>query len=202
MPLKHLSRRIEKAYLYWIKRFISLPRETPSPRQGRARNPELPFRLGGSRKGRSLHPESGPQGPGLPLTRTFSTQSSGISVPSRARRPKRLPVVLTVNEVRRVLGGLNGTPRTVAALLYGSGMRPLESLRLRNKDVDFGYRQIVVRDAKGAKDQLTMLPKSLTASTETTRRNCPDDLSSGQVNWLCAWRSIRGRREQGQSALP
>jgi integron integrase len=78
---------------------------------------------------------------------------------SRARRP---PVVLTRDEVRAILGELEGIPRLVATLLYGTGLRLLEGLRLRVKDIDFMARLIVVRDGKGEKDRRTMLPKPLT----------------------------------------
>jgi len=76
----------------------------------------------------------------------------------RARRPVRLPVVLTRDEVRAVLRQLRGTPRLMAILLYGSGLRLLECARLRVKDVDFGRNQIIVRAGKGDKDGTTTLP--------------------------------------------
>jgi integron integrase len=81
----------------------------------------------------------------------------------RARRPVRLPVVLTRDEVARVLGQLEGTPRLVAGLLYGSGLRLLEALRLRVKDVEFGAGQLVVRRGKGGKDRVTVLPQASVA---------------------------------------
>jgi integron integrase len=79
----------------------------------------------------------------------------------RAKRPQRLPVVLTRNEVRAVLRRLEGTPRLMAFLLYGAGLRLLECCRLRVEDVDFGTNQIVVRSGKGDKDRVTMLPTVL-----------------------------------------
>src|SRR5262245_5076003 len=79
----------------------------------------------------------------------------------RANRPKRLPVVLTREEVRLLLGELAGTNRLVAQLLYGSGLRILEALRLRVKDIDFARNEIVVRDGKGFKDRVTMLPAAV-----------------------------------------
>ncbi|WP_081593487.1 integron integrase [Thauera linaloolentis] len=80
---------------------------------------------------------------------------------ARAKRPQRLPVVLTADEVRRLLAALQGSPATMAALLYGTGMRLMECLRLRIKDVDFAYGQIVVRDGKGQKDRVVPLPQRL-----------------------------------------
>jgi integron integrase len=79
----------------------------------------------------------------------------------RAKRPKRLPVVFTRDEVKRILANLTSTHHLVVALLYGTGMRLNEGLILRVKDVNFDYRQLTVRDGKGDKDRLTMLPTSL-----------------------------------------
>jgi integron integrase len=81
----------------------------------------------------------------------------------RAKRPARLPVVLTRDEVRTVLRQLRGTPRLMAIMLYGSGLRLLECARLRVKDVDFGRNQIIVRAGKGDKDRTTTLPTIISA---------------------------------------
>jgi integrase len=77
---------------------------------------------------------------------------------ARAKRPVRRPVVLTKEEVQQLIGLVDGTPQLVVMLLYGSGLRILECLRLRVKDIDFASREIVVRGGKGDKDRLTMLP--------------------------------------------
>jgi integrase len=79
----------------------------------------------------------------------------------RAKKKKNLPVVFTRDEARQVIENLSGTHRLMAILLYGSGLRLTECIRLRVKDVDFGYNQIVVRDGKGKKDRVTMLPKAV-----------------------------------------
>ena len=78
----------------------------------------------------------------------------------QAKQPERLPVVLTETEVRRVMGRLRGTNWLLASLLYGAGLRLMEALRLRVKDVEFERMEIVVREGKGAKDRVTMLPAS------------------------------------------
>jgi integron integrase len=78
----------------------------------------------------------------------------------RAKKPVRLPSVLTPEEVRRLLGKMQGPKWLMASLLYGAGLRLRECLKLRVKDIDFEYRQILVRDGKGAKDRVTMLPAS------------------------------------------
>jgi integron integrase len=82
----------------------------------------------------------------------------------RARRPRRLPVVLTQREVRALLAALDGRQWLMASLLYGTGMRLMECVRLRVKDVDFEYGRIVVRDAKGAKDRVVPLPRALASA--------------------------------------
>lgn len=101
----------------------------------------------------------------------------------RAKRPTRLPTVLTRAEANVVLDQLGGTERLVASLLYGSGLRLLESLRLRVKDVDFTMNQLIVRDGKGRKDRATMLPDRLHASLRSHLRNVrrfhEDDLQAG-----------------------
>jgi len=101
----------------------------------------------------------------------------------RAKRPTRLPVVFSPEEVASILSRLDGTKWLVASLLYGSGMRLLECLRLRVKDVDFGYSQIIVRDGKGGKDRATILPQSivnpLTRHLERVRSLHQFDLDDG-----------------------
>jgi integrase len=79
----------------------------------------------------------------------------------RAKRPVRVPTVLSVAEVERLLGAMRGAKWLMASLLYGAGLRLRECLNLRVKDIDFDYRQIVVRDGKGGKDRVTMLPGSV-----------------------------------------
>jgi len=79
----------------------------------------------------------------------------------RAKKPVKLPVVFTVEEVQAVLVRLQGSYWLMASLLYGSGLRLMECIRLRVKDIDFDYRQLVIRDGKGQKDRVTMLPSRL-----------------------------------------
>lgn len=103
---------------------------------------------------------------------------------SYSRKPRRLPVVLTRNEVQALLGAISGTtPKLMANLLYGCGLRLMECVRLRVQDVDFGYQQILVRNAKGGKDRIVPLPKSLTESLQAHLRQSREvhdsDLISG-----------------------
>lgn len=107
----------------------------------------------------------------------------------RAKKPQRLPTVLSEGEVKRLLACMEGTPGLVARLLYGTGMRLMESLRLRVKDIDFDRREILVRDGKGAKDRVTMLPESLveTLKEHLVRRRAifDADTAAGQIDvWM------------------
>jgi integron integrase len=101
----------------------------------------------------------------------------------RAPRPARVPVVLTSTEVRVVIGELTGAPRLVVQLLYGSGLRLLECLRLRVKDVDFARGEVCVRDPKGGRDRVTPFPRiaemELRAHLEKVRRQHDADLRLG-----------------------
>ncbi len=102
----------------------------------------------------------------------------------RPRRPARLPVVLTHAEAHRLLAGMTGTHQLMASLLYGTGMRLMECVRLRVKDIDFAANHILVRDGKGFKDRVTMLPDSLKAKLQTHLKRVKllheKDLAEGQ----------------------
>jgi integron integrase len=121
----------------------------------------------------------------------------------QARR--RLPVVLTRSEVRALIGTMHGTPRLVATLLYGSGLRLLEALRLRVKDLDFEASQIVLRCGKGDKDRLTMLPQAirseLRAHLEGVKAQHLRDLVTGggsvRLPDALAWKYPNAEREWG-----
>ena len=101
----------------------------------------------------------------------------------RAKRPERIPPVLTKDETLQVINLMSGLPQLMARLLYGSGLRLMECIRLRVKDLDFEYRQVVVRDGKGEKDRLTMLPASLIEPLQRHLRHVKllheDDLAEG-----------------------
>lgn len=105
----------------------------------------------------------------------------------RAKVPRRLPVVLTREEVRAVLDQVEGTPKLMATLLYGAGLRLLECARLRVKDVDYTSNQILVRGGKGEKDRVTLIPATLKADLmqhlEHVRRQHRDDIEKG-AGWV------------------
>lgn len=105
----------------------------------------------------------------------------------RVKRPKRLPVVLPRDEARQVIGELDAVYRLIVLLLYGSGLRLLECLRLRVKDIDFGLSQIIVRQGKGDKDRRTMLPQAVMAELRRhlarVKNLHEDDLARG-LGWV------------------
>ena len=98
-----------------------------------------------------------------PVRGNESLPSLGDRQVGCARKPKRLPVVMTREEVKAVLTNLTGDKWLMASLMYGAGLRLMECLRLRVQDIDFSRKEILVRDGKGAKDRITMLPESLKA---------------------------------------
>ena len=104
----------------------------------------------------------------------------------RAKKPARLPVVLTRAEVREIFSHLHGTTKLMAGFLYGSGLRLMECVRLRVKDIDFGYLKITVRDTKGGKDRVTMLPTNLAQAVQRhllkRRSQHEQDLADGFGN--------------------
>jgi integron integrase len=192
MRAEHLSLRTEKAYLHWME--------------------EL-FRFERHRCGRWVHPETmGSEEINRFLTHlavkrnvAASTQNQALSAvlylfrnvlkreditfnAVRAKTPKRLPVVLSSDEVRRVLLQIPiGPTRLIAGLLYGAGLRLLEGCRLRVKDIDFERRQIMIRDGKGEKDRAVPLPMAVRDGLERqlagTRTQHQEDLASG-AGWV------------------
>lgn len=157
----HYSPRTEQAYVGWIKRFIGYHRTTHPNRMGEAEvvafltDLAVRRRVAASTQNQAL------------AALLFLYQSvlgrplADLGVLPRAREGHRLPVVLTPEEVSRILGRLVGVPRVVAMVLYGGGLRLSEAMALRVKDVDFGRGEIVVRRGKGKKDRVTMLPQAV-----------------------------------------
>lgn len=166
LRVHHYSRRTEEAYVGWVRRYV------------RFHGLRHPAELGGDEIRRFLTALADR----AQLSASSQTQAlsalvflyrevlrgepGGLGELVRAKQPTRLPVVLARDEVRLRLDGLDGVPRLVCVLLYGSGLRLLEALQLRVKDVDFAGGEIRVRRAKGAKDRVTMLPGALTAELQ------------------------------------
>lgn len=158
---KHYSLRTEQAYVYWIRRFI-LASGKRHPRAMGA--PEVEAFL--SHLANDGRVSASTQNQALSALLFLYRQVLGMDLPwmagvTRAKRPRRLPTVLSVDEVQAILARMEGRPWLIASLLYGTGMRLMECLRLRVKDVDFARNEILVRAGKGGKDRRTMLPRSL-----------------------------------------
>jgi integron integrase len=159
--LRHLAYRTEQAYIAWIRRFILFHNKRHPSSMG---GPEVESFLTHLAADRDV--AAATQAQALAALLFLYKRVLGVDLPwldsvVRARRPKRLPVVLSRAEVRNVLGHLRGDVWLVTSLLYGSGLRLLEGMRLRVKDVDLERRVILVRDAKGQKDRVTILPDDL-----------------------------------------
>lgn len=159
--LKHLSLSTERAYVYYIKQFILFHQKRHPREMGSAEVQAYLTHLA-VRKQVAASTQNTAFSALLFLFREVLRQEmpdlDGIP---RARRPARLPVVFTRAEVQRVLAHLSGTPLLIVSLLYGGGLRLMEAMRLRVKDLDFDLGQIVVRDGKGEKDRLTILPQAV-----------------------------------------
>ena len=161
--LKHYSIRTEQAYVDWIKRFI-LHFDKRHPRELGAAEVEAFLTHLAVAGNVAAATQNQAKSALLFLYReVLETELPWLDNVERARTPKRLPVVLTREEVQGVLGRLTGTHWLIASLLYGAGLRIMEGLRLRVKDVEFSRREILVRDGKGFKDRVTMLPAALAA---------------------------------------
>jgi integron integrase len=180
---RHYSLRTEEAYVGWIKRFIFFHNKRHPLEMG---EPEINAFLSGLAVKERVSAST--QNQALcallflyrhVLERPFPQLENLI----RAKRPTRLPTVMTRAEVRSLLHGLVGVERVIATLLYGSGMRLLECLRLRVKDVEFGLNRIMVRDAKGHKDRFVPLPivarQALASHLARVKRWHDEDLACG-----------------------
>ena len=167
---KHYSIRTEQAYVDWIKRFIYFHGKRHPSELGPADVEAFLTELAVSR-----NVAASTQNQAKSAILFLYKEVIGVDLPwlagiHNAKRPARLPTVLTPAEVRRVLRNLRGIHALIGRLLYGSGMRIMEALRLRVKDIDFARREIVVRDGKGAKDRITMLPDGLAGSLKAHLR--------------------------------
>lgn len=161
MRVKHYSLRTEKSYLDWIKRYIWHHGKRHPKDMGAAEVEAFLTHLAVVR-----NVSASTQNQAKSALLYLYKEVLGIEFPwldnvTQAKAPKRLPVVLTQAEVQAILSRLDGTMWLIASLLYGSGLRIMETLRLRVKDIDFARREILVREGKGFKDRVTMLPVSL-----------------------------------------
>jgi integron integrase len=169
MRTKHYSLRTEQTYINWIKQFIIFHKKRhPSELGGN----EVTLFL--SHLAVNRHVAASTQNQALAAILFLYRYVLKLELPwledvQRAKKPSRLPLVFTREEVKAVLAQLTQTNWLMASLLYGSGLRLMECLRLRIKDLDFQYQQILVRDGKGAKDRRTMMPSTLVGALEQHR---------------------------------
>ena len=159
--LRHYSRRTEQAYIFWIKRSIRFHGLRHPSELGREEVTLFLSHLASER-----HVSASTQNQALASLLFLYREVLGVKLPwldefERARCSRHVPVVLSPQEARKVLAHLTGTHWLMASLLYGAGQRLLDCCTLRVKDLDFAYSQITVRDGKGGKDRVTVLPASL-----------------------------------------
>jgi integron integrase len=183
LRMRHYSRRTEKAYLGWIRRFIAVNGGRDPAALGPAEISAFLSMLA-VRGHVSASTQNQAFSALLFLFRdVLEIPLAGLDETVRAKRPVRLPQVLSAAEVQAVLARLDGTMLTMATLMYGSGLRLLECARLRIKDIDFSRGEITVRDGKGQKDRVTVLPgkigQTLRAHVDRVRRLHAADLQVG-----------------------
>lgn len=161
---RHYSIRTEESYLGWIRAYILFHQKRHPSELGEQHIGTWLTHLAVNR-----HVSASTQNQALSAVlflyrNVLNTQLDWINNIERAKKPQRLPVVFTKDEAQAVLAHLKDTHWLMASLLYGSGLRLMECVRLRVKDVDFVQKQIIVRDGKGGKDRVTMLPVKLLES--------------------------------------
>ena len=181
--VRHYSHRTEQAYVAWIKRFILFHDKRHPAEMGEA---EVSGFLSALATERGVSAST--QNQALAALLFLYREVLGIGVGwlddlVRAKRPQRLPVVLDRAEVEALLSQLQGVPWLMATLLYGSGLRLMECHRLRIKDLDFSQREVLVREAKGGRDRVTMLPARVIGPLQEQLRRVAElharDLAAG-----------------------
>jgi integron integrase len=180
---KHYSRRTEETYIDWITRYVRFHKMQHPRELGSADITAFLTHLAVD-----LDVAAATQNQARSALLFLYREVLGLAIDTpqnvvAAKMPRRLPTVLTREEVRAVLGLMSGDHRLMAQLLYGSGLRLMECLRLRVKDLDFAQHQLTVRDGKGMHDRVTMLPDALTAPLQLhlqlVRRMFDEDVEHG-----------------------
>ena len=180
---RHYSIRTEKTYLNWAVRFFAFCKSAQAGTAGAGQVQLFLQHLAVERQVSASTQNQALNALVFLFNNVFQSPLENLEFP-RARRPKRLPVVLTCTEVGDLLGAMSGLYELMAGLMYGTGMRLMECVRLRVMDVDFGNRQIVIRDGKGKKDRVVPLPnrytEALKAHIEQRQKLHRQDLAEGQ----------------------
>lgn len=181
--VKHYARSTEESYVDWVRRFILFHDKRHPEQMAEAEIGQFLTHLA-TTENVSASTQTQALSAILFLYRHVLYKELDKKIDLvRAKKPERVPVVFSRVEVELVLKHLSGEHKLMAQLLYGSGLRLMECVRLRVKDVDFDQRQIIVRDGKGMKDRITVLPEALRAPLQTqltlARRYHQDDLAQG-----------------------
>jgi len=184
MRLKHYSIRTEQTYCDWVSRFVLFHKMRTREEMVPAEPKIETFLSDLAVKGNvAVSTQNQAFNALLFVYREVLHVQIGRIESVRARRPARVPTVLTPEEARQVIMAMSGVPQLVVKLIYGGGLRLLEALRLRVHDLDFEMRQLTVRDGKGAKDRCTMLPESIIPALkehlERVRLTHQSDLENG-----------------------
>jgi integron integrase len=161
--LKHYSIRTEWAYLDWNKRFILFHDKKHPKDMGKSEVEQFLTFLAVKRKIASSTQNQALSAILFMYKEVLRHELPWLNNVTRAKKPEKLPIVLSTKEVRKVFANLDGIYWIMGYLLYGAGLRLMECVRLRVKDIDFDYRQITVRDGKGKKGRVTMLPEIVEA---------------------------------------
>ena len=164
--VKHYSIRTEQAYVDWIKRFIRHFGKRHPKDMGAEEVAAFLSHLAVAGRVSASTQNQAKSALLFLYKEVLALELPWLNKVESAKAPKRLPVVLTRDEVMAVLSRLEGSHSLIARLLYGTGLRIMECLRLRVKDIDFACGEILVRDGKGAKDRVTMLPESLASALQ------------------------------------
>lgn len=159
--MRHYSIRTEEAYLDWAKRFILFHNKRHPQEMGKSEVEAFLSWLATERKVAASTQNQAKSALQFLYKEVLELDLAWLNEVDQARKPKKLPVVLTEQEVQKLLLHLSEDWLLIGRLLYGTGMRLMEGLRLRVQDVDFGRNEVLIREGKGAKDRVTMLPKSL-----------------------------------------
>jgi len=159
--VRHYSIRTEEAYIDWVRRFIFSHHKRHPADMGAEEVGTFLSYLATERQVAASTQNQAKSALLFLYKKVLGVELPWLDEVITARSSKRLPVVLTPTEVRRLLDGTSGTMNLIVSLLYGTGMRLLEGLRLRVKDVEFTRREIIIREGKGNKDRVTMLPENL-----------------------------------------
>jgi len=183
---RHYSPRTEKAYLFWVRRFLAFHRWRAAESLGASEVKAFLAHLATAHRVSASTQNQAFSALLFVYRDLLDRPLEGLEDTPRAKRPLRVPVVLTRQEVAHVLRELRGAPWLLASLMYGAGLRVLEAVRLRVKDIDFERAELTVRDGKGRKDRLTVLParlvEPLRSHVQRVRSQYESDRQGGVAN--------------------